>query len=41
MKIYDCFGFNDENHLLELRLNELNEYIGLYNCRIWRNSSRK
>ena len=30
MKIYDCFGFNDENHLLELRLNELNEYIDYF-----------
>ena len=30
MKIYDCFGFNDENHLLEIRLNELNEYIDYF-----------
>ena len=21
MKVYDCFAFNDENHLLEIRLN--------------------
>ena len=23
MKIYDCFLFNDENHILEIRINEL------------------
>ena len=30
MKIYDCFSFNDENHLLEIRLNELNEYVDYF-----------
>ena len=30
MKIYDCFGFNDENHLLEIRLNELDKYIDYF-----------
>ncbi len=30
MKIYDCFGFNDENHLLEIRLNELNKYVDYF-----------
>ena len=27
MKVYDCFAFNDENHILEIRLNELNSYV--------------
>ncbi len=30
MKIYDCFTFNDENHLLEIRLNELNNYVDYF-----------
>lgn len=30
MKIYDCFTFNDENDLLEIRLNELNYYIDYF-----------
>ncbi len=30
MKIYDCFGFNDENHLLEIRLNELDKYVDYF-----------
>ena len=30
MKIYDCFGFNDENHLLEIRLNELDNYVDYF-----------
>ena len=30
MKIYDCFAFNDENHLLEIRLNELNNYVDYF-----------
>ncbi len=27
MKIFDCFTFNDENSILEIRLNEMNEFI--------------
>ena len=27
MKIFDCFTFNDENSVLEIRLNEMSEYI--------------
>lgn len=27
MKIYDCFLFNDENKILEIRLNILNQYV--------------
>ena len=27
MKVYDCFGFNDEYHLLEIRLNEMDKYV--------------
>ena len=30
MKIYDCFGFNDENHLLDIRLNELDKYVDYF-----------
>jgi len=30
MKIYDCFGFNDENHLLEIRLNELDKHVDYF-----------
>ena len=30
MKIFDCFTFNDENLILELRLNELNEYVDFF-----------
>ena len=30
MKVYDCFTFNDENHLLEIRLNELNNYVDYF-----------
>ena len=30
MKIYDCFLFNDENHILEIRLNELNKYVDYF-----------
>ena len=30
MKIYDCFTFNDENELLEIRLNELNNYVDFF-----------
>ena len=30
MKVYDCFAFNDENHLLEIRLNELNKYVDYF-----------
>ena len=27
MKIYDCFTFNDENHILNIRLNELDKFV--------------
>lgn len=30
MKIFDCFTFNDENELLEIRLNELNKYVDFF-----------
>ncbi len=30
MKIYDCFVFNDENHVLEIRLNELNKHVDYF-----------
>ena len=30
MKIYDCFLFNDENHILEIRLNELNKFVDYF-----------
>lgn len=30
MKIYDCFLFNDENQLLEVRLNELNSFVDYF-----------
>ena len=30
MKVYDCFGFNDENHLLEIRLNEMDKYVDYF-----------
>ena len=30
MKIFDCFTFNDENLILELRLNEFNEYVDFF-----------
>ena len=30
MKVYDCFSFNDENHILEIRLNELNNYVDYF-----------
>ena len=30
MKVYDCFAFNDENHILEIRLNELNSYVDYF-----------
>ncbi len=30
MKVYDCFSFNDENHILEIRLNELNKYVDYF-----------
>ena len=30
MKVYDCFTFNDENHILEIRLNELNSYVDYF-----------
>ena len=30
MKIFDCFTFNDENLLLELRLNEMSKYIDYF-----------
>lgn len=29
-KIYDCFIFNDENEILELRLNELKNYVDIH-----------
>ena len=30
MKVYDCFTFNDENSILEIRLNELNKYVDYF-----------
>ena len=30
MKIFDCFTFNDENHILDIRLNELNKYVDFF-----------
>ncbi len=30
MKIFDCFTFNDENLILEIRLNELSKYIDYF-----------
>ena len=30
MKIFDCFTFNDENHILDIRLNELDEYVDFF-----------
>ena len=30
MKIFDCFTFNDENDILEIRLNELNKFVDFF-----------
>ena len=30
MKIFDCITFNDENSILEIRLNELNKYVDYF-----------
>ena len=30
MKIYDCFLFNDENHILEVRINELKDFVDYF-----------
>ena len=30
MKIYDCFTFNDENHILEIRLHELDKFVDYF-----------
>lgn len=30
MKIYDCFTFNDENEILEIRLNQLNSMVDFF-----------
>lgn len=30
MKIFDCFTFNDENPLLEIRLNEMNKFVDFF-----------
>ena len=30
MKIFDCFTFNDENHVLDIRLNELNKFVDFF-----------
>ena len=30
MKIYDCLTFNDENEILEVRLNELSKYVDYF-----------
>ena len=30
MKIYDCFTFNDENHILNIRLNELDKFVDFF-----------
>ena len=30
MKIFDCFTFNDENLILEIRLNEMSKYVDYF-----------
>ena len=30
MKIFDCFTFNDENSILEIRLNEMNKNVDYF-----------
>lgn len=30
MKIYDCFIFNDEYHILDIKLNTLTKYIDYF-----------
>lgn len=30
MKVYDCFIFNNENHILDIRLNELNKFVDYF-----------
>ena len=30
MKIFDCFTFNDENSILEIRLNEMSKYVDIF-----------
>ena len=30
MKIFDCFMFYDENHILDIRLNELDKYVDFF-----------
>ena len=30
MKIFDCFTFNDENSILEIRLNEMSKYVDFF-----------
>ena len=30
MKVYDCIIFNGENRILEIRLNELNNFVDFF-----------
>ena len=30
MKIFDCLTFNDENSILEIRLNEMDKYVDYF-----------
>ena len=30
MKIFDCFTFNDENSILEIRLNEMSKNVDFF-----------
>tara|TARA_A100001388_G_scaffold195509_1_gene147494 strand:+ start:293 stop:469 length:177 start_codon:yes stop_codon:yes gene_type:complete len=30
MKIFDCFTFNDENSIFEIRLNEMSKYVDFF-----------
>ena len=30
MKIFDCFTFNDENSILEIRLNEMTKWVDFF-----------
>jgi len=30
MKVYDCFIFNNENHILDIRLNELDKFVNYF-----------
>ena len=45
MKIYDCFTFNDENHILNIRLNELDKFVDFFviveGNKTWQNNPKK